>query len=266
MATITKGSTACGVVNHHHYTVKKHNVVHAFNWMNYPLSIHACIIIINEHCLNRVIAYTKLGVQPSAWTWMWGNQIPLPLPVWYRARQLLQPSRRKTLGRSTAGGQTRIHREVGHQQWTLQWGRWSTDISVKYSCWWEFGSAYQQVASCEGNRNVKLISWCNQASTYLLIKMVNMNTRRQTTDKPRPMYVMVLKVIARFSGNEVGFKSCNREVHKRLWFHSFRCHANINLQIVFQNGPIVCIRNLFSHWNWLSLYIQQCPKLQTDLK
>ena len=41
--------------------------------------------------------------------------------------------------------------------------------------------------------------------------MVNMNTRRQTTDKLRPMYVMVLKAIESFSGNEVGFKSCNHE-------------------------------------------------------
>ena len=42
-----------------------------------------------------------------------------------------------------------------------------------------------------------------------------MNTRRQITDKPRPMYVMILRVMERFSGNEVGFKSCNRgEVRK----------------------------------------------------
>ncbi len=61
----------------------------------------------------------------------------------------------------------------------------------------------------KNNRNVKLITLVYY--TYLLINMVNRNTRRQITDKPRPMYVMALTAIARFSGNEVGFKSCNRE-------------------------------------------------------
>ncbi len=96
---------------------------------------------------SLTITYTKLRVPPSARTWRWGTEIPLPLPVWGRARQLLQPSRRRTLERNTAGGQTWPHREVGHQQWTLQWGRWCTDTSVKYSCWWEFGFVYQRVAS-----------------------------------------------------------------------------------------------------------------------
>ncbi len=57
--------------------------------------------------------------------------------------------------------------------------------------------------------------------THLLIKMVNMNTRRQITDTPRPMYVMALTGIARFSGNEVGFKSCNREKVKMLMVHAY---------------------------------------------
>ncbi len=63
------------------------------------------------------------------------------------------------------------------------------------------------------NRNAEQTG---QVATYLLIKMVNINTRRHTTDKLRPMYVMVLKAIARFSGNDVGFKSCNREEIKML--------------------------------------------------
>ena len=104
-------------------------------------------LMIKQYIILLTIAYTKRGVQPSAWTLRWGTEIPLPLPVWGRARQLLQPSRRRTLGRSTAGGQTWAHREVGHQQWTLQWGRWRTGISVKYSCWRGFGSAYQWVTS-----------------------------------------------------------------------------------------------------------------------
>ncbi len=103
MITIIKGRTACGVIGTketHNYSnktviISTHEHTYTSNLSWYPCMQYTLL----------TIAYTKL--EYSLQHELGGEGlIPLPLPVWGGARQLLQPSRRRTLGRSTAGEQT----------------------------------------------------------------------------------------------------------------------------------------------------------------